>query len=433
MIRYGTAVLSASALAVLLVSAGCESTPTKTEPAAYNGTYTYNGSGAYNAYNGTVEGGPVEWRVETPEASESSSMKGVMADPVWEAVLGSSRAAEGGRGAPAPQELTMGGMCAGQSADLPQAANSGSCFAKVWNEPKYTTVPQRRLVQAAGERTEVVPARYEKAHETVIVTPASKKYRTIPAQYETVTEQMLVRPAYVRTDTIPAMYDIIEEKVLVKPAYKTWKPGKMTNIQRVDESGQILCLVDVPAEYKTVTRREPRTQEQTKNIQVPAEYASVQKTVVKTPERVEEIDVPAVTEMRTYDKLVEAPKQVKVPVEAKYEDVPTQQLAEKGCYAWRQILCDNNMTQDTITKLQRALGKNGYYQGQPTGKFDDATLAAVNSYEKANNLPIDGYLNIETATRWASAPRSNRVNRGNVLPQTKQRRQIGGVAAGKTR
>ena len=168
----------------------------------------------------------------------------------------------------------MGGMCAGQSPDLPQAANSGSCFAKVWNEPKYTTVPQRRLVQEAGERTEVLPARYEKAQETVIVTPASKKYRTIPAQYETVTEKQLVRPAYVRTDTIPATYDITEEKVLVKAAYKTWKPGKMTNIQRVDENGQILCLVDVPAEYKTVTKREQRTQEQTRNIQVPAEYST---------------------------------------------------------------------------------------------------------------------------------------------------------------
>jgi hypothetical protein len=209
---------------------------------------------------------------------------------------------------------------------------------------------------------------------------------------------VLVRPAYVRTDTIPATYDVIEEKVLVKAAYKTWKPGKMTNIQRVDESGQILCLVDVPAEYKTVTRREPRTQEQTKSVQVPAEYASVQKSVLKTPERVEEIEVPAVTEMRTYDKLVEPAKQVKVPVEAKYDDVPTQQLAEQGCHTWRQILCDNNMTEDTITKLQKALSKNGYYQGQPTGKFDDGTLSAVNAYEKANNLPIDGYLNIETAT-----------------------------------
>ena len=126
----------------------------------------------------------------------------------------------------------MGGMCAGQSPDLPQAANAGSCFTKVWIEPKYTTVPKRTLVRAAGERIEVVPARYEKVQETVIVKPASKQYRTIPAQYETVTEQVLVRPAYVRTDTIPATYDVIEEKVLVKAAYKTWKPGKMTNIQK---------------------------------------------------------------------------------------------------------------------------------------------------------------------------------------------------------
>ena len=56
------------------------------------------------------------------------------------------------------------------------------------------------------------------------------------------------------------------------------------------------------------------------------------------------------------------------------------------------------MTQDTITKLQLSLSKKGYYQQKPpSGKFDDDTLAAVNAYERDNNLPIDGYLNIETA------------------------------------
>ena len=200
----------------------------------------------------------------------------------------------------------MGGMCAGQSADLPQASNAGACFTKVWKEPKYTTVQQRTLVKPAGERIEVIPARYVKAQETVIVRPARKEYRTIPAQYETVTEKVLVRPAYVRTETIPAVYDIIEEKQLVKPAYKTWKKGTMTNIQRVDpQSGEILCLVDVPAEYKTVTTRVPRAPEQTKNIEVPAEYADVKKTVLKTPERVEEINIPAVTELREVDKVAE--------------------------------------------------------------------------------------------------------------------------------
>ena len=401
MIRYGTVVLSLTAAAVLAVTAGCETTAPKNDAAAMKkvdsgktgptnvAAKDYGGGAPVEVDPCAVEGGGPGM---VPQVQREGREGGPCEKPAA-AAPAPQQAAEPA----APQELTMGGMCAGQSPDLPQAANTGSCFAKVWNEPKYNIVPQRRLVQAASERTEVLPARYEKAQETVIVTPAGKKYRTIPAEYETVTEKQLVRPAYVRTETIPATFDIIEEKVLVKPAYKTWKPGKMTNIQRVDESGQILCLVDVPAEYKTVTRREPRTQEQTKNIQVPAEYADVQKTVLKTPERVEEIDVPAVTEVRTYDKLVEAPKTVKVPVEAKYDEVQTKVLAEKGCYAWRQILCDSNMTTDSITKLQRVLGKNGYYQGQPTGKFDDATLAAVNAYEKANNLPIDGYLNIETA------------------------------------
>jgi hypothetical protein len=291
----------------------------------------------------------------------------------------------------------MGSMCAGQSPDLPQAANAGQCFAKVWNEPKYSIVPQRTLVKPASERVEVVPARYEKVQEAVIVKPATKEYRTIPAEYETVTEKVLVRAAYVRTDTIPAVYDTIEEKQLVKPAYKTWKPGKMTNIQRVDESGQVMCLVEVPAEYQTVTKRVLRTNEQTKRTQVPAEYADVQKTVLKTAERVEVIEVPAVTEMHEVDKLVEPARQVKVPVEAEYADVATQQLAKQGCHEWRPILCDNNMTQDTVSKLQTALAKKGFYKAQPTGKFDDDTLAAVNAYEQANNLPIDGYLNVETA------------------------------------
>jgi putative peptidoglycan binding protein len=409
--RYGIVVLKLAAVALLAATAGCESTATRNEPVA--------AKKVDSGMSGTTNVAQRQWDESTPKAYSAAPK--VMTDPC--AVEGGAGPAvrelqrEGRQGGPCeptatpaptptaaraadtePNQLTMGGMCAGQSADLPQASNAGACFTKVWNEPKYTTVPQRTLVKPASERVEVIPARYEKVQEAVVVKAAHKEYRTIPAEYETVTEKVLVRPAYIRTETVPAVYDIIEEKELVKPAYKTWKKGTMTNIQRVDpESGEILCLVDVPAEYKTVTKRVPRSQEQTKNIQVPAEYADVKKTVLKTPERVEESEVPAVTEMREVDKLVEQGKQVKVPIEAEYADVPTQQLAEKGCYAWRQILCDNNMTQDTITKLQTTLSKKGYYQHKPSGKFDDNTLAAVNAYERDNNLPTDPYLNIETA------------------------------------
>lgn len=399
MIRYGMCMLTLTAAAVLAVTAGCESTPTRNEPVAMKKVDSGQNTQTNVAYK--------DWSAETlktdPCAVEGGDTRGVKelkhegreggpCEPTATPQAAAATAADTG-----PKELTMGGMCAGQSPDLPQGANAGQCFAKIWNEPKYTTVAQRTLVKPASERIEVIPARYEKVQEPVIVKAATKEYRTIPAEYETVTEKVLVREAYVRVETIPAVYDTIEERQLVKPAYKTWKPGKMTNIQRVDESGQVMCLVDVPAEYQTVTKRVLRTNEQTKRTEVPAEYADVKKTVLKTAERVEVIEIPAVTAMREVDKLVEPARQVKVPVEAEYADVPTQQLAAQGCHEWRPILCDNNMTQGTVTQLQAALAKKGFYKGQPTGKFDDDTLAAVNAYEHANNLPIDGYLNIETA------------------------------------
>src|SRR5689334_6901133 len=172
MIRYGTAVLSACAVAVLLVSAGCESTPTKTEPVAakkvesgMSGTTNV----AYKDYAGNetlksdpcaVEGGD---RRGVSELEHEGREGGPCAPRVTAAPQAAPVAAKADTG---PKEQTMGGMCAGQSADLPQASNTGACFTKVWNEPKYTTVPQRTVVKPAGERIDVVPARYVKAQET---------------------------------------------------------------------------------------------------------------------------------------------------------------------------------------------------------------------------------------------------------------------------
>jgi hypothetical protein len=304
------------------------------------------------------------------------------------------------RAAAAPADAApaaMGGMCQNQPSEPPQAAGVGQCYARIWNEPRFSTGTQRTLVKPAGTRIEIVPAQYGTVNEQVVVREARREMRVIPAEYETVVEKVVVRPAYVRTETIPAVYDTFEEQVLVKPAYKTWKPGTMTNIQRVDESGQILCLVEVPAEYKTVTRRELRTAEQTRSIEVPAQYQEVEKTVIKTPERTEVTEIPAEYEMREVEKLVQPAREIAVSVEAQYAEVPTQVLSAPGCYAWREILCDTNMTQQTILSVQQELARRGYYGGEASGTFDEETLAAVNEYARANDLPVDPYLNVETA------------------------------------
>ncbi|MGH8679103.1 MAG: hypothetical protein ACREUQ_12220, partial [Burkholderiales bacterium] len=77
-------------------------------------------------------------------------------------------------------------------------AKAGECYARAWNEPTYDTRPERRVMQTAGERIEIIPARYETVQEQVVVKEASKEFQVIPAEYETITERVMVKPAYTR-------------------------------------------------------------------------------------------------------------------------------------------------------------------------------------------------------------------------------------------
>ena len=57
-----------------------------------------------------------------------------------------------------------------------------------------------------------------------------------------------MKAASTRLETVPAQYETVTEEVLVRPAYTTWKKGTGP-IQRIDQAtGEIMCLVEVPAE-----------------------------------------------------------------------------------------------------------------------------------------------------------------------------------------
>ena len=120
-------------------------------------------------------------------------------------------------------------------------AKAGECYARAWNEPVYDIRNERRIKQAASERIEVIPARYEVVQEQVLVKEASKEYQVIPAEYETVKERVMVKPAYTKTVEIPATYDTFSEQVLVRPAYTTWKPGDNGGITKIEEeTGELM-------------------------------------------------------------------------------------------------------------------------------------------------------------------------------------------------
>ncbi len=57
---------------------------------------------------------------------------------------------------------------------------------------------------------------------------------------------------------------------------------------------------------------------------------------------------------------------------------------------FRYRLAHLQMSSDRIMEIQAALTKSGYYQGVPTGKWDEPTKAAMRQCQAANGFPETG-------------------------------------------
>ena len=183
---------------------------------------------------------------------------------------------------------------------LPHNPQPGKCYARVWEGPTYRTVTEKVLRREAGERVEL-----------------------IPAKYEMVEEQVLVREAYTRAEVVAPQYETVTEKIMVKPAYTRWKKGQGL-IENVDNfTGEIMCLEEVPAEYKTVMKQTLRAPGTTNMVDVPAEYKIVKVQKLMTPAQ---------------EKRIQIPEQ--------YETIHKTVLVSKGHMAWQTVMCETNATSD---------------------------------------------------------------------------------------
>jgi hypothetical protein len=53
-------------------------------------------------------------------------------------------------------------------------------------------------------------------------------------------------------------------------------------------------------------------------------------------------------------------------------------------------------TADRVSEIQSALSKGGYYQGDPNGKWDSNTVAALQKFQSANGIEANGKLDAPT-------------------------------------
>lgn len=228
---------------------------------------------------------------------------------------------------------------------LPPNAKPGECYARVFVPPTYKTTTESLLKKAESERVEIIPAIYETVFEEVLVSEASEKLAAVPATYKWV-----------------------EENVLVKAAHTDWKAGSGL-IEKVDNAtGEIMCLVEVPAEYKLV-----------------------RKQVVDQPASIRSITIPAKYKTISVQKLVQPASENRIRIPAVYQDVTKTEKVTEGYLEWRSVLCEINMTKSTIAKIQVALQKAGYDPGVVDGVYGAQTEEALEAFQKEKGLASGGF------------------------------------------
>lgn len=319
------------------------------------------------------------------------------------------------------------------------SATPGSCYHEHYIAAQFTTEMEEVLVKEESELVELIQPEYRWVENEVLVSEASSRLEQIPARYETQTEQILDKPAHTvwkkgsgpiqKLDQstgeimclveVPASYRTVTKNVLISPAatrsvevpaqYKTVKVREL-----VSDSQEIRKVI--PAEYKAVTitkqtsepsfvwhevndatmSKHSRTGKKICLTEEQPVYETVQKRIVSAPAQVQKVVVPAEYETVEVRKLVKDAEEIKSIIPASYKTVTIKEIEQEGKMEWRTILCETNMTPSRITDVQRALDNEGYNPGAFDGVIGNGTMAAVNAFQRDNNLPVDKYLNIET-------------------------------------
>jgi len=167
-----------------------------------------------------------------------------------------------------------------------------------------------------------IPEKYGTTTQKVLAAEASEKVIAVPARYRTITKKILVSQGTERLIKQPVQYKTLRQKVQIAPARTEWKKTRCQD--RGCNQSEVVCLVEIPATYKTVTKQVVAKPAMTRKVTTPPVYKTVQ---------IQELVQPAST--RT------------VPIPARYKTVTQTKKIANGHYSWSDASGKNARTRAT--------------------------------------------------------------------------------------
>ena len=312
-----------------------------------------------------------------------------------------------------------------------ESAKIGECFREYYTPAQFAQTEKEVLVKEESEEIKVSKAQFEEVEQIVVVKQSSKKKIYKAPQYET-----------------------IEEKIEIEPAKAVWKVGEGP-ISKIDNTtGEIMCLIQVPAKYKIIKKTvlvsgstidlvevpgETKSLKVSKLVsdatidklkipaeytkvaitnkvsdaaftwrgagvdgagtytgnqiclkEVPAKFAKVKKMVVDSAAAIVEDKIASVTKLVKVSNVATEAEEIRTIVPALYKTVEKRFKVASERLEWRAILCKTNMGPNINKRIQQALKDAGTYKGPVDGSIGRGTMSAVEKFQRDNGLATGG-------------------------------------------
>jgi hypothetical protein len=222
------------------------------------------------------------------------------------------------------------------------------------------------------------PAQYTQESQQVTISDASERVEIVPAEYRTVEKQVLVSEASSRLVEVPAVYETVSETVVDVPEHTIWKKGTGP-VQRINEAtGEIMCLVTIPATYKTLSRRVMKSPPTTKTVEIPAVYKTV-----------------AVKE------LASAASERRVAIPAEHDTVSITKLVTNASFVWHEI---HDRTEPSSTRTGQKICLT-----ETPAKYKTVTRRVVTTPASTRTIEIPAVYKTIKVKKMASPAVENRI------------------------
>jgi len=231
-------------------------------------------------------------RIVTTPATYKTVYQKVLSKPAQQ----TWRTSLGGNAPEASNTCVQSAAAAGMNVS---GATPGTCFYEHYRPEKYATTTQK-----------------------VLASEASEKVISIPAKYRTVSKRIQVSQGTERLVKTPVQYKTVRQRIQTAPPRTEWKRTKCQD--RGCNQSEVVCLVNIPATYKTVTKQVVAKPATTRKVTTPPEYKTVQ-----------------------IKEMVSPPTTRTVPIPATYKTVTTRKKVQDGAYSWSDASGRNARTRAT--------------------------------------------------------------------------------------